>query len=65
MPQSSQARRWQKKVDTKENARVIHMCTFCVTQEITGVNGDQTDLQMSNKSQTNLQKQVYTLLKVL
>ena len=36
MPQSSQGRRWQKNVDTKENARVIRMCTFCVTQEITG-----------------------------
>ena len=65
MPQSSQARRSQKNIDTKENARVIRMCTFCVTQEITGWNGDQTDLQMSNKSQANLQKQVYTLLKVL
>ena len=36
--------RCQKKVDTKENARVIGMCTFSGTQEITNSssNGSQT-----------------------
>ena len=62
MSQTSQTRIYQKKVDIKENTRVIFMCTFSVTQEMTnsGLDGAQTDLHISNKSQTNLQKQVHT-----
>ena len=45
---TSQTRRCQKEVDTMENTRVIHVCTFSVTQEITnsGSNGGQTDCSL-------------------
>ena len=47
MSPTSQTRRCQKKVETKENAKsYVPMCTFSVTQEITnsGSNETQTGL---------------------
>ena len=59
MPRTSLARRCQKKVYTREHARVIRTCAFSVTQEInSGSNGAHTGHQISISNKSS--KQVYT-----